>query len=90
MSEDRLTIRIGVDSAAFEDCLLRLRAILADPPEGFAEAAEVFFRALETGEQVVAIKGDLVAAGGAGEVVMRLEPSDALLDLLAAGARDGD
>lgn len=68
------------------DCLAALMPQLSDR---LAEAVQGFFGAVEAGEQALFVQREGVAAAGAGDVVVFLDPSQGLLDLVATvGAGD--
>ncbi|MBX4906182.1 hypothetical protein HJA82_02120 [Rhizobium bangladeshense] len=80
-----LIVKLTVDAAAVNAVLFDLNASL----ESRLEIREALIHFLDSGEQFFRIDSDVFPASDAGEFIVRLHPSDALLGLMAA-ARAGD
>lgn len=85
MGGAKLTLR--VDSASIPSILAQVSA-LAERSSDFAHA---LCRLIESGEELVRVDGEPFAAPGTGHLSVRIAPTQALADLLAATwAVDGD
>jgi hypothetical protein len=82
-------VTLRVDARPLEAALGAARALLAEAPDGVLEGLERLLGPGDAAQQLVAVETDVDAAARTGELVVRLEPSDALRRLLAAaGAGD--
>ncbi len=80
----QVSLRLVCDDSALTGALAQASEF-ARASEVFAEALERLLGAPDALQQVVCINADSGAASGAGEMVVRLEPSDRLRGLLATG-----
>lgn len=90
-----MTLTLRLDASALIACLDEATVLLAqadvlEAPEAALEAADRLLGTSDLAQELVALQVDDLTAG-AGELVVRLEPSDRLRGLVAAlGARDGN
>lgn len=84
-------LTLSCDPRPLTEALDRLAASLAEAPEDVLQSLHGLLGLPDAGQQVCAVKVDVDAAAGAGEVIVRLDPSERLRGLLAAaGAWNGD
>ncbi len=85
MAQMLTTLTLHVDTSAAQAAMARLAALA----EGRPQVGERFLGLLDAGEELFALQEDHGGAAGAGQLFMRLEPSDGLLGRLGAeGAGD--
>ena len=86
-----MTLRIDCDAAPLIAALEAASALLAEASEAVLKSLEGLFGPDDASQQMATVQVDRAASAGAGELVVRLDPSDGLRRLLAAaGARDVD
>lgn len=84
----RLTVTLTLDLTAVSAAMAEASA-LADAAHLSAEGVGRFLRLLDAGDQLFTLDTKGLAAGGTGDLVVRAQPSDLLLDLVTA-LRAGD
>lgn len=77
-------LTVHFDTSALDAAVARLCALSPQLAQPLLERVEAFVSAVETGEQALFVKRTDSPAVGAGDVTVFLDPSDGLLDLLAA------
>ncbi|WP_139384433.1 hypothetical protein [Bosea thiooxidans] len=82
-----MKVAVSFDASEFERDL----ALLAEAAERFPEIGDGLVELFEAGEQMIVVEMDPLTAPLAGELIVRLNPSDRLRVLLAAvWARNGE
>ncbi|RWY85172.1 hypothetical protein EHI44_16790 [Rhizobium leguminosarum] len=85
MTMPAMTLKLRCDATALNEILTDLDASLKSLPE----ISEFLIRLLDSGEELFRIDSDVLPAPLAGELLVRLHPSDALRSLVTA-SRAGD
>lgn len=74
-----VTVKLSLDATGFDVML----ASLADAADLFPEIRQGLVSLLKSGEQLFGVDGDVIPASVTGELLVRLQPSDALLRFMS-------